>query len=148
MISTAAEKGKVDCPYCHTASTLYFPFNTRRYYRCPSCGLIFSGKRHAKDNGAYYKNKYFDEYSGDQTSGQRNDLYAYALGMLEKYHKRGALLDVGCGCGFFLKEALLRGWDVSGVDPSEKSVAYARELTGDRVICGTFLLQQFGSSSL
>jgi len=44
---------------------------------------------------------------------------------------------LGCGCGFFLKEAKERGWQVSGVDPSKKSIAYARSLIGDNVVCGT-----------
>ncbi|MHB8829691.1 MAG: hypothetical protein ACYC6Q_09240 [Syntrophales bacterium] len=43
MIPMAAEEEKVYCPYCHTASGIYFPLNTRSYYRCPDCGLIFSG---------------------------------------------------------------------------------------------------------
>jgi SAM-dependent methyltransferase len=43
------------------------------------------------------------------------------------------LLDVGCGCGFFLKEAGNRGWDVAGVDPSEESITHCDRLLGDSV---------------
>lgn len=39
--------------------------------------------------------------------------------------------------GFYLKAAAERGWQVSGVDPSEKSIAYARSMVGDNVVCGT-----------
>ena len=44
----------------------------------------------------------------------------------------GKILDVGCGCGFFLKEAKNRGWDIMGIDPSEQSIDYSERLLGDK----------------
>jgi SAM-dependent methyltransferase len=69
--------------------------------------------------------------------GQRTNIYRHILDVLEDYKNPGSLLDLGCGCGFFLKEARERGWQVSGVDPSKKSIAYARSLIGDAAVCGT-----------
>jgi SAM-dependent methyltransferase len=37
----------------------------------------------------------------------------------------GRLLDVGCGCGFFLKSAQDAGWEVLGVDLNTKAISYA-----------------------
>jgi len=136
-ISANGEKKNI-CPYCRTVSTCEFSFNDRPYYRCPSCDLIFAERGNDTQSVLnYYKYHYFDDEIVDQLSGQRANLYRHLLDFLERREKIGSLLDVGCGCGFFLKEAKARGWTVWGVDPSEKSVDYARSLLGEAVICGT-----------
>ena len=138
MTPSAAGDEKIYCPYCKTGSDFDFPFNTRTYYHCPSCDLIFlRRKEDIKTAIAYYRDHYFDDYTEDQMSGQRTNIYRQILDLLEGYQKPGSLLDLGCGCGLFLKEARERGWQVSGVDPSEKSIAYAKSLIGDTVVCGT-----------
>lgn len=129
---------KIYCPYCQTGSDFYFPFHSRTYYHCPSCDLIFARQEEdIKTVIAYYRNHYFADQTGDQMSGQRTNIYRHILDVMEDYKNPGSLLDLGCGCGFFLKEAAERGWQVSGVDPSQKSIAYARLLIGDNAVCGT-----------
>jgi 2-polyprenyl-3-methyl-5-hydroxy-6-metoxy-1,4-benzoquinol methylase len=138
MTPSAAGDEKIYCPYCQTDSDFYFPFYSRTYYHCPSCDLIFvRRKEDIKTVIAYYQNLYFDDHTEDQMSGQRTNIYRHVLDVLEDYKNPGSLLDLGCGCGFFLKEARERGWQVLGVDPSEKSIAYAKSLIGDAVVCGT-----------
>ena len=39
--------------------------------------------------------------------------------------RKGTLLDIGCGYGFFLELALQRGWHVNGVEPCKHARAYA-----------------------
>lgn len=39
----------------------------------------------------------------------------------------GALLDVGCGSGSFLRTAASCGWDVTGIDPDPKAVMNCRD---------------------
>jgi SAM-dependent methyltransferase len=56
------------------------------------------------------------------------------LDCIEKKNNIGQLLDVGCGCGFFLKEAESRGWNVTGVDPSRESIHYCKKLLNNGVI--------------
>lgn len=109
------------------------------FHRCHSCGLIFDGQWSEKDESyiTYYQNSYFDDHARAQLSGQRTAIYRHALRLLQRHKKPGSLLDVGCGCGFFLQEAQECGWQVFGVDPSEKSVAQARALVGENVLCGT-----------
>lgn len=139
MTLSAAGDEKIYCPYCQTGSNFDFPFYSRTYYRCPSCDLIFVKRKEdiKKTVIAYYQSLYFDDYTEDQVSGHRTNIYRHILVVLEDYKNPGSLLDLGCGCGFFLKEARERGWQVSGVDPSKKSIAYARSLIGDNAVSGT-----------
>ncbi len=41
---------------------------------------------------------------------------------------RRRLLDIGCGPGFFLANAMQRGWQVQGIEPSRQAAAHARGL--------------------
>jgi 2-polyprenyl-3-methyl-5-hydroxy-6-metoxy-1,4-benzoquinol methylase len=135
--SSAADEAP-PCPYCLSVSFVNFPFSGRSYYRCPSCSLIFAEQRaDSKTVIAYYRDRYFDASAQDQMFEQRKKIYGHILTVLEKFQKPGLLLDVGCGCGFFLKEAKARGWQVMGVDPSRKSIDYARSLIGEAALCGT-----------
>jgi SAM-dependent methyltransferase len=52
------------------------------------------------------------------------------------YKKRGKILDVGCGDGFFLKYMKELGWDVYGVEPGESASRYARDILGLNVFSG------------
>jgi len=128
----------VPCPYCGFRSNFHFSYYRRTYFHCPSCDLIFLRRTEATtDMAAYYKNKYFDDCAEDQMEGKRVRLYNHILDHMDKRTKRGPLLDVGCGCGFFLNEAQNRGWEIFGLDPSIKSIQHARHLIGDKALAGT-----------
>jgi SAM-dependent methyltransferase len=127
---------KKSCPYCHSAVQSDFIIQARLYLRCKSCDLIFEGNQTPEDEACeahYFASGYFSDYAADQLSGSRNAIYSHILDLLERETPVGKVLDVGCGCGFFLKEARDRGWDVAGVDPSEESIAYADKLLGANI---------------
>ena len=52
-------------------------------------------------------------------------------------HGRMRLLDVGCGSGVFLERMHQHGWDVTGLDVSEKMVRRIRDELGLRALPGT-----------
>lgn len=138
MMPSGTVDQQFHCPYCRKAGDFAFLFNGRNYYHCPSCDLISATQTKDIDTViAYYRERYFDDQSGDQMSGQRTNLYSHILNILAGYKKPGSLFDLGCGCGFFLKEARERGWQVFGVDPSRQSIDHAKSLIGDGVVCGT-----------
>jgi 2-polyprenyl-3-methyl-5-hydroxy-6-metoxy-1,4-benzoquinol methylase len=89
-----------------------------------------------RDDLMYYRENYFDEYANDQKTKHRIKLYQNILNDIEKRKKRGDILDVGCGLGLFLKEAKDRGWEITGIDPSEESIQFAKELIGNDAFTG------------
>jgi len=127
------------CPYCESKGELYFTAGKKIFFRCSFCDLIFRITEQDEEDRLlnYYRKNYFTDLAGDQVIGKRDEVFTHTLDMIESQTERGKLLDVGCGCGLLLKEALGRGWAVCGVDPSEQSVEYASSLLGDVVYLGT-----------
>ncbi|HEX3811043.1 MAG TPA: class I SAM-dependent methyltransferase [Rhizomicrobium sp.] len=62
------------------------------------------------------------------------------LEIFERLTPGRALLDIGCGPGFFLKTAKARGWNAKGIEPSQQAAAHARSL-GLEVVEGFFNAQ-------
>jgi 2-polyprenyl-3-methyl-5-hydroxy-6-metoxy-1,4-benzoquinol methylase len=60
-------------------------------------------------------------------------IYHEKLEIIEQHVKDRKILDIGCGAGFFLKEAKNRKWDVMGVEPSSMAANYAKK-NGIKVI--------------
>ncbi|MGO9761769.1 MAG: class I SAM-dependent methyltransferase [Solirubrobacteraceae bacterium] len=100
----------------------------RVHYRivtCNRCGLVRSDPVASEELLArLYASSSFD-YGSEIESLQAT--YGRALGRLEaRSQRRSALLEIGCGNGFFLQQARRRGWlEVRGVEPSADAVAKA-----------------------
>ncbi len=71
----------------------------------------------------------------DSKSSLKDKVYQFVKGVMlrrklmiiEKYNKKGDLLDLGAGTGDFLIEAKKKGWLIDGVEPSAKAVALASQ---------------------
>ncbi len=59
-----------------------------------------------------------------------------AARLLLRHKKEGRLLDIGTGFGFFLIEMKKMGWEVAGVEISQKAIDYARNVLGIIVHAG------------
>lgn len=135
-------KKNVKCCLCKVdnAYELYYEqgFNI---VRCAQCGLVYVNPRLTrKEREKIYASKSY--YSGDGF-GYRDYVASYPsieylanrrLDLLEKFCKKGKLLDVGCAHGFFLLAARGRGWEVWGVEISKFACDYARERYGLNII--------------
>lgn len=88
-------------------------------------------------DGAYSQAQSFDYV--EEELGQRETARRW-LERLEAYAPaQGDLLDLGCWVGYLLSEAKLRGWQVTGVEPSGFGSRFAREQLGLKVITGQLL---------
>jgi len=98
-----------------------------RMVRCNKCGLVRSDPAGdpAKVAGLYARSTF--DYQDEVPHLRRT--YGRYLARLDRHGAdRDGLLEVGCGNGFFLEEALLHGYrDVRGIEPSREAINQASE---------------------
>jgi SAM-dependent methyltransferase len=107
-----------------------------RLVRCLSCGLVRSDPAADPERIArIYERSTFD-YGGEVENLATT--YGGYLRDLERFGaRRGSLLEIGCGNGFFLEEALRQGYaDAHGVEPSSEAVARASAAIRQRIVVG------------
>ncbi|MEE2987218.1 MAG: class I SAM-dependent methyltransferase [Nitrospinota bacterium] len=118
--------------------------------RCGQCGLEFVNplpseesqkKTYLRDmKGDNEKDPYFKEYIEERTErGKSFDkVYRTRLELIESFHgKKGILLDLGCGAGFFLQYAKNRGWNGHGLDILPEYINYGKNtLHLENLHCG------------
>lgn len=115
--------------------------------RCESCG---HRQTEPMPVDAVLESAYADAASEDyveEEAGQR-ETARRALALIERHlapdphnggPRRRHLLDLGCWVGFLLAEAVERGWEAVGVEPSQFASAYARDRLGLDVRTGDLL---------
>ena len=122
----------------------------RIHYRmvtCQACGLVRSDPvADSATLGALYQQSTF-EYGAEVSNLRRT--YGHYLDRVSSFvSQKGALLEVGCGNGFFLEEARVRGYaDVRGVEPSSEAIAKAVPGIRERLICDVMRPGLFAAES-
>jgi len=101
--------------------------------KCSVCGFRFTNPRpKAEDLGKYYESSEYISHS-DSHKGLFASVYQlvrkYTLGrklaMISRYQEKGEILDIGCATGQFLHFMAEHGWKTTGIEPDEKTRAYA-----------------------
>jgi len=109
-----------------------------RIVRCDQCGLLRSDPiAHAGGLASLYAESEFTY--GEETANLKRT-YGRYLRKLRNYQSRpAALLEIGCGNGFFLEEALDQGYtEISGVEPSRRAAAAASDHVKEKIQVGFF----------
>ena len=131
------------CPWCGSDKAqinlwLKDDFLTKEDFHiceCLNCGLLYTMPRPPKEKiGDYYKS---EEYYSHQENkkGFIPRLYESIkkVNLRHKYKiatkglEVGTLLDIGCGVGDFIHTAENKGWQCTGVEPSEDAKEIARK---------------------
>lgn len=119
-----------------------------RMVRCTGCGLVRSDPIADAAALAHLYTESTFEY--DDEVANLKATYGRYLRLLERHRAhKGALLEVGCGNGFVLEEALRQGYDtVRGVEPSTAAIAKADARVRPHLVCdimrpGLFQPEQF-----
>jgi SAM-dependent methyltransferase len=118
-----------------------------RIVRCNACGLVRSDPVADPEVLArLYTHSAFD-YSEEVANLRRT--YRGYLARLDRYGaNKGALLEIGCGNGFFLEEAL--GWGylkAQGVEPSRAAIEAASPDVRPNILCDVMRPGLFGAGS-
>src|SRR6266851_8093760 len=104
-----------------------------RMVRCSTCGLVRSDPS-ADQAGLsdLYERSSFD-YAAEVPNLRRT--YGRYLAKAKSRSRGLSLLEIGCGSGFMLEDALAQGYEsVRGVEPSHKAIAAAPLSVRDRIV--------------
>jgi 2-polyprenyl-3-methyl-5-hydroxy-6-metoxy-1,4-benzoquinol methylase len=112
---------------------------------CKQCGFLFTNPRPvAAHIGRYYQSadyiSHHDE-AQDLMSRIYNKVREHTtrkkLKLINKLvARKGDLLDMGCGTGYFLSKAKADGWWIAGTEPDEQARSVAWSRVGDNVFEG------------
>jgi ubiquinone/menaquinone biosynthesis C-methylase UbiE len=124
------------CPICNN-SQLDFILTAKDYsvtaeafqlLACSHCELgITTPAPQGPEIGRYYASENYISHSA-KARNLTDQLYLFArkftlrqkLSLIAGYHKKGKILDYGCGTGDFLNLALNQRWDAYGIEPAEQ----------------------------
>ncbi len=131
------------CPLCSSDRiTLYLKCTdylvSKREFdicTCSSCGFVFT-REYADEQsiGRYYES---DDYIShdDNAKGFLNRIYLQARYIMVRRKRRivenatglrkGKILDIGCGTGYFAATMKKSGWNVTGIEPNIKARDFA-----------------------
>jgi len=109
-------------------------------FMCPECGFKFTQDYPEESEiGAYYESEDYISHS-DTSKGLSNKLYRTArsimLGrkkvLVEKVTgiKKGKILDIGTGTGYFASTMKKGGWQVNGIEINEKAREFSKSHFG------------------
>jgi 2-polyprenyl-3-methyl-5-hydroxy-6-metoxy-1,4-benzoquinol methylase len=113
-----------------------------------SCGLIFINPRlSAEAYAQYYDEAYFtgkkDYHSEAQFAPSFEQTYLPFVDLILRNQvvrkDRGKYLDIGCATGHLVAIFKRLGWDATGIDVSEYSTKYGREVRELNIITGTLV---------
>ncbi|MFH1282276.1 MAG: glycosyltransferase [bacterium] len=118
---------KVDCILCDSKRKKILA-KKREYTvnKCRGCGLVFVSPRATlEEQGKLYENEYMAnlEITKDVLIKANKE----RLEFVERFKKKGSLLDIGCGMGYFLDLAEKGNWSVKGADVSHYALEYCKK---------------------
>lgn len=127
----------INCIICGEDRTKVFTVNNGfSLVKCLNDGLIYVNPQPDKDDfdKFYESTDYFlrgknelgyADYMADREAVEKNG--QVVINEIQKFCKKGKLLDIGCAYGFSLNVARRAGFDVWGNDLNREAVKYARE---------------------
>lgn len=151
-----AHKGIIDmidgyvekCLLCNCTDFLHrFSKNGFKIVQCKNCNLLFVNPQNSpQETAKIYKEQYFQNriiLGSELDKENKKSIKSFKLKSCKMYLediskrvKRGKILDVGCGEGYFLEAAKSDGWIPYGVEISEFAANMARESLGADISCG------------
>jgi SAM-dependent methyltransferase len=122
---------EISCPFCNQSETM--PFHREGAFqmvKCASCQFVYLNPR-PTDQALL---QFYQDYLPQETSSIENwkkmmgPIFQRSAHLIKRFKDKGRLLDVGTGFGFFLGEMKHQGWEVEGIEISQKGMNYGREV--------------------
>ena len=123
--------GSKECMKLYTIEKSGYKF---QIVKCQKCGLVFQNPRIKEiDIEKIYDKDYFHAKGFDRdycVEAKKFDKFEIAkdvrrINIIERFCKKGKMLEIGCAYGKFLYEAEKLGWKVYGLDISPYAVRFA-----------------------
>ncbi|TDB57345.1 class I SAM-dependent methyltransferase [Arundinibacter roseus] len=138
------------CPVCnagHFSAFLHVKDytvsgNLFQIVKCDSCNFLFTNPRPPESEiGAFYDSAEYISHHDEAKdlmsrlyTAVRNFTTQQKIKLLDRLvSPKGALLDVGCGTGFFISKAMEAGWHVAGTEPDTNARAQAAGRVGEGI---------------
>ena len=133
----------MNCICCNSRVIKPSPIFLKRYFLCRGCGLIFQSETDLNTLTDNIVLHYHDIDPHEAVAISKEAFFEYTLKYLgSKIRIRDKkILDVGCGYGYFLKKALMKGWKPSGVEISENAALAAQMEFGNQNIFQGVLIE-------
>ena len=127
---TARSVQHVNCNLCDADNPRLITFqNNYRMVQCRHCGLVYLNPRPSAATLITLYNDYHQRDGKDEHTWaklmEKNFRQISAL-LNRLFPDKGNILDVGCGYGHFIRIMKDSGWSASGIEPSSRTIGYAR----------------------
>lgn len=128
----------VPCPSCGTASLHAFralDFNRRlaahefAYFRCPRCSTLFL-EPIPENLGDFYPPEYYTIPASAGQLAEEAEPERYKIAVLERFARKGRLLEIGPATGAFAYLASMSGFDVEVIEMDAACCQFIRRTLG------------------
>jgi 2-polyprenyl-3-methyl-5-hydroxy-6-metoxy-1,4-benzoquinol methylase len=150
------EHAPATCILCHCPNrSLLFQKEEWTVFRCSHCGLGFLDPRpNQEELNKIYKKSYFQNQYDQGLKLESPEMKRritqedHRIKFFRLYKKRGRVIDLGCGLGYFLLACRMHGYDVAGVDISDYAASYVENELKIPIKIGTLEEIKFENASI
>lgn len=133
----------IKCNICESEEKIFqYKYQQYSVYRCGNCvGQYIYPRLNLKLNEYINRRKYETLETEETYINMEKVFYKRAVKCakeLLKYKKKGLLLDIGCGYGYYLKIFKNFGFKSQGIDISNKAISHTRKFFRIKVVKGWF----------
>lgn len=128
-----SQPSSVVCPYCSSQNlNVISRSNLWNMHKCKKCDLIFTDIFNVDELPNYDKDYFLEEYENhygrtyEDDREQIRELAIRRVQMINKFKKKGRLLDYGSGLGFFAEYCEEKGFRTTSVDISTYATDYIK----------------------
>lgn len=121
-----------NCTLCGSSKrNLLYSQKQWNVYQCAECKLgVLNPRPDDEELVNLYQHEYFQSQYNEELQANSPEMKRslaqekHRLRFFHKYKKKGKVLDIGCGRGYFLLACRMKGYHVEGIDVSDDVAAY------------------------